>query len=565
MALHSITPTINPTNVAYDQMQRKTASDNESWYDIKQKEEEAKRQRKQDKIDTVNNILKMAGSAIDLYSKYQSINKKELDEKNAELDYGLKTVQLQNALTKTSMAAQDIKDKAEIGENISTLINKEDSNGLYKYLMSNISKLDKNPSMVQAAAAYLSSKGFSEDDLEFIKNTGLTANQIQQSVDRRLRIDAINKNRKVELTPEQKANEKFEKDTREKGLNALSTALASPNNSKLASMLTTKSLNGNFDQTDPDSIDNFFKNEYKCQWEANWLPELKKVQEGELDEAFGLTKESLDPLSGEGLTSMYEAGKKHSGTPLDFVTDINIQGILTCTPRTNKGEAFSVPITNKETADALTQVIRRSNKLEGLGYTPINANASETEISTGRDFNTSVDGSPSVSTAPTPGTTPYKPNTKDAKIVVDNLIKKYTNLDNYMDASVVNDSQALDSVVQIELDGLQTDGYLRSLITPTLKSILSELSSKDASDLREYLKTMNPDNQRAVGRILLKGIARKESPKKIKQDIKTFLKDYVDLSDDNTSPSITPSASPSVTPSALLSVTPSDTPPVSII
>ena len=412
MALHSITPTISPTNVAYDQMQRNTASDNVSWYTLKQQEEQAKRQRKQDKIDNINNILKMAGSAIDLYTKYQSINTKKLEEKNAELEYGLKTVQLQNALTKTSMAAQDTKDKAEIGDNISTFINQEDSEGLYKYLMSNISKLSKNPSMVQSAVSYLGTHGYSEDDLEFISNTGLTANQVRQSIDKRLKTEAANKRAEAKnLTPEMKANQEATLKMERSVLNLGNSVASDP---KLVSAFSSIVP----EIGSPDGIDSLKRKiltgEITCKSFPNWQEEFGQALN---------TPDYSGPFSGyEGLLSQYSTSSSNMNDVNQYpptednleeeplmsvrVPDKNVlDNIYLCRNNTTN-EVALVPMNKKDSEDFNNILGEGARRLKG-----------ESDIRQALGMNTPTqttsEGVVSTSSTP-PSTSSTSPSTKDS-------------------------------------------------------------------------------------------------------------------------------------------------------
>lgn len=424
MALHSITPTINPTNVAYDQMQRNTASDNVSWYTLKQLEEQAKRQRKKDKIDNINNIIQMAGSAIDLYTKYQSINTKKLEEKNAELEYGLKTVQLQNALTKASMAAQDTKDKAEIGDNISTFINQENSEGLYKYLMSNISKLSKNPSMVQSAVSYLGAHGYSEDDLEFISNTGLTANQVRQSIDKRLKTEAANKRAEAKnLTPEMKANQEATLKMERSVLNLGNSIASDP---KLVSAFSSIVP----EIGSPDGIDSLKRKiltgEITCKSFPNWQEEFGQALN---------TSDYSGPFSGyEDLLSQYSTSSSNMNDVNQYpptednleeeplmsvrVPDKNVlDNIYLCRNNTTN-EVALVPMNKKDSEDFNNILGEGARRLKG---------ESDIRQALGMNTPTQTTSEGAVSTSSTPPSTKdsAKPNIlQDAEIKAREIYKE---------------------------------------------------------------------------------------------------------------------------------------------
>lgn len=506
--------------------------------------------------NTIDKILNYAGKALDMYSKWEDIENKKLDQENKQLQQNLNTLRLEQAKIQAQTQNAQLEKDAKYASALSSAMESGDPNAVYSIMMRDLKTTQNNKELTASAVEFCRTHGMSDDQLSMI-DIDMTEFARKESIKHQNKLEeqaarAAANSKTSEMT----AQEKWNETTFKAGPEAIYTLMQNED-ATMGSLVQSHMAPGQSIGS-PQDVDAWSK-KYKFTPVLTWRQDVENLMFADTEET--QTSDTEPSL----LQQQYDAN-----TFADQFGDITedkksgankypIVGAYIATNRDDPTDRLYIPIKDSKTLKAMTSLSERSNAFNSWREPPTNSESQQAP---------SINEAPALSEVPTPSATPsatpYKTNNKDARLIADNLTKKYSDIDKSMGASVSNDPQALDSVIQEDLDNLRDSGYLRSFITPTLELILRGLPSKESSELRSYLKTMEPENQRAVGRIILEGMAHRETPKEILKDVKNFLKNYVTLSDEVTpsaSPSVTPSDSPSVAPSE----TPSNTPPVPVM
>lgn len=509
MAIPSITPQRGPQNIAYEQSKQQMPS---GWAYLADRE----RQRKDAKKIDFDKILGYAGTALDLYGKYQASKSAAIQQRSAEIDQGLKTLHGIQALTQLSTQAQELKDKVEVGENISQYINAEDPQGLYRYMLGNVSRLSSNPQLMQAGVEYLKLKGFSEEETNMFLGTGVTPAQMfgararQGQLDLgQQRVDIQRQKLDNTLTQEQKENQKKAAKTYKDGPEALSTALLSnPDNDKLSVIMDSI----NVDSSNPKELDKFFTQDYDCKVIPNWTEEIEKLNSGEITEAYGMNSDELmsmipvnikDPLKDSGKPAHERAG---------------IQGIIQCIAKdpTSDAPIIHFPVRDKAAMKAFSISIGRAKALKDLG---LGQDDVREDVTAGLEEY--------VKKAATPHETAATERKKPLSKLTNNIASKYNSMEVDMDHNT--SMTMLEASIEEDINKIKTTSKqdYDALVLDALQLVLNNSSDKETEQLQAKYQSLTDEDYDAIITILFRNLAMSENNSTAMKDSLDDIRSFV--------------------------------------
>lgn len=165
-----------------------------------------KKKEKAREGNTLDKILKYAGTALDMYSKWEDIEGKKLDHENKQLDQQVKTLQLETARIQAQTQTAQFEKDTKYSKELAAAMESGDPNKVYSVMMSNLEATRNNQELTNSAIEYCVNKGMQREDFNIFNPTeAALMRKIQAQTQGRLELEAAKAQAKYE-TPEMKAN-----------------------------------------------------------------------------------------------------------------------------------------------------------------------------------------------------------------------------------------------------------------------------------------------------------------------------------------------------------------------
>lgn len=157
MAIQSIATTVDPVNTEYEMSKRRTNTPSLGGGS-----------NKSNKTSTVDKILGYAGTALDLYNKYEMGAAQALKQETEQLEQEKKKLELESKRSQVLLESQRTEEDAAYAQNFSAALKEQDANKVYTLLMSNLAVSRRNPELTKSAIGFIGQHGGDVEHLQAI-------------------------------------------------------------------------------------------------------------------------------------------------------------------------------------------------------------------------------------------------------------------------------------------------------------------------------------------------------------------------------------------------------------